>query len=309
MSILFGNLALAEATIFTSERNAELVPRLQQSVKVWFDLAGILLEEGQARQFYDVLVRDKAVMKACFLRFINGQKVKGRGETLMGFMKRYSLKEDWVLVNKLASSFDKFVDTQFSSLNLQKRALEGVFRLFIREQRGLKFVLPDSVVIEYCIFDASTSYKLFKVRSVGDTAVSGKSTRKFSRHGVFTPTQVDILPMERSAVPNLMQSIDAYVLRRVLYALGKKGLYVNHTHDSFMVSCSSITEFFSIMDTLYKEEFSKLSLDKVVIIPNSEKLSSDVHTKVLSKVKDIQKVQNLISWEGFDARNCYKFES
>ena len=304
MAILFGNLELAEATIFTSERNAELVPRLQQSVKVWFDLGGIVLEEGEARQFYDVLVKDKRVMKACFLRFINGQKANGRGETLMSFIKLYSLKEDWVLVYKLANSFDKFVDTQFSSLNLQKRALEGIFRLFIREQGGLKFFLPDGVVIEYCIFDFRSSYKRFKVLPVGE--VSGKV---FTRHGVFTSTQVDFLPMERSAVPNLMQSIDAYVLRRVLYALGKKGFHVNHTHDSFMVPCSIITEFFSIMDTVYKEEFLKLSIDNLVIIPNSEKLSSGVHHKISSKMRDIQKVGKSISWERFDARNCYKFES
>ena len=124
----------------------------------------------------------------------------------------------------LKSCLTKFYQGLVSKI----RSLESICRIFAGSLEDFKIHLPDGTFISYrCV-----KYSHPSVRYGSKDPMTGNVVR---HRVIFNKIKcIDKNVSLRAAVPNLVQALDAWILREILYAFRKESITFNHVHDAFL---------------------------------------------------------------------------
>ena len=308
LGLLLGHKGLSDRAVFNTDAREYLVPFLQGHLHEWFRLARIS-PNGEGKSLFELFLVDKRFVKGCVMQLIYGQKGYGRWVFLKDLAIQvdsgYAHSKFFEMFRKLGFSFERLIDEVLPGLRSKISSLESICRIFAGSLKNFTIRLPDGTFISYrCV-----KYSHPSVNYGSKDPITGNVVRH--RISFNEIKCIDKEASLRAAIPNLVQALDAWILREALYSLGKKGVTFNHVHDAFLLHCGDIDMFFSIIKDIYRKKFFKASMDYIYISPNCDQLEQLVTKDVLDDIsyyRDRVLSREPILYSAFDPSNCYKFK-
>jgi hypothetical protein len=166
-------------------------------------------------------------------------------------------------LNKFAAIYPKFVEFTFPNTDDKLNLLKDIVDLVCSEAPHLQMKTIDGEVINWAFYATTyknrkyydtveRSHKSFKIsvlkqREVKEVISIPESASEFPENLVL-----DAKGMKRRFLSYLIHSIDASILRRIIYTMKKEHkVYVNHLHDCVILHPNDVSNFYKVIKEIY----------------------------------------------------------
>lgn len=202
-------------------------------------------------------------------------------------------------LNKFASLYADFVEFVFPGTDRKLDIFKSVVELVCEEAPHLKMKTIDGEVINW-VFYATTyqnrkyydsvdrTHKSFKISNYKQRSKPVSSVIEFNISGDFPENFIlDCKGMKRRFLSYFIHSINASILRRIIYKMKKEDkVSVNLLHDCITLHPNDVTNFYKVI----KQIHTSLELYDIVIYGFFDSVASTLNTESVKKLNNYKEL-------------------
>lgn len=274
------------------------------------------------------LSTNRSCVKSTLMTWSYSQKRRNRRRSMVDALKEHRstgsvTNFEYKVMETFATHYDRFLETLFPKIALQKKFFEEVLDVRIKAEfkdkniHGMNINTLDGSKISWGLdpFDtisknvwdpiANKNFNVsIKVKgTVGDSQNTLKSDKKKRKRLISE--------YHRGLFPNLIHSIEGSLMRLIIYRVWKKSGYViAHLHDCILCHPNAVCIVYEVLSELYTDETLKNLADDVFFTPMQEGLSEDEKKVIKSLREEFYNNRDdfEINLDNFVAENAYTFE-
>jgi len=247
------------------------------------------------------ILAEKAFIKYAFMCFLYNQKAESRFRAWLKLFKKKGIFLEVEAYNFLfgfSLSFVNFLDQTFPGLKDSITVLKGINALAITNLGCSKIKTLDGNVLEW---------RYFKTEEKSGAVFNPVSSAWVPIKHYHLTNSLDPKKLELSFLPNLIHSVDAFIVRRLCLEVFKSCNYIlQHTHDSFSFHPNLMKAVNEAISGSY--EGSGSWLKAILIDPLKQDLEERGNQEGLMLLESFSKELKTLKPEAFEVKYQYPLE-
>lgn len=295
MSVLLGNPKLAAETNLLGGPPRDIYLYVMSHIEKYFSTATYTYIDPETKKKHkkpfdtlrvmEFLMVCRSCVKAMLMQWGYSQGSYKRSEFLISEFKLYyknsATDEEYRTLRAFAEQFDDFLESLFPNIQAQKQYLIDVLNIRLKagsNLKGMSILTLDGCALSWSITPMSSVNKAYW------NPVLNKSVT----YKVLTPTSDETRAVsrmqkdyERGLFPNLIHSIDAAIMRTIIFRVWKTKKYiVNQLHDCVLCNPNIVNTVYNVIEEIYTDGTLHSLADKTFFIPMKEGLNVDDQKKI-----------------------------
>ena len=270
--------------------------------------------------FFEVLQDGRAVIKQITMNLLYTEGSVSRAQTIKEELIKLNPHIyhtlDWSDEQKkeifeIAIKFPKFIDNELPHSRKAGNLLLKLAELFSKVYEKVMITSPDDITFTY----AHNEFESRKNARVVDPIT--KKILRLTYRPMVRKGSIDYKKLKSSFLPCLVHSIDAWLVREIVFYLGEKNEFgpvvqIQTIHDAFLMPPNDVLQFFKVTDFIYRSKMNNLLYD-FYLRENIDMFPSDRYdTEVKPLLKKLNKFlgedKPIITSSSFNVMDFYLLE-
>lgn len=259
----------------------------------------------------DFLKTNRNCTKGMLMRWAYSEGSQSRSQTLLENIKEHYLSNltevEYLTLKAFSKQYDDFLEYLFPKLKQQKEYIKQV--LLIRLESGSNLKGMNLRTLDGC----SLSWDIIPTGTITKgywNPISNKSLAVKIHVPVDSEETIDNVKSEyvRGLFTNIVHSIDAAVMRIIIYRMHKRTAYtVNQLHDCVLTHPNYVSSLYQVIEEIYTDGTLDHLADKVFFTPMQDNLNDDSKNKIKPIRNEFYKNADAfkITKGSFIAQNAY----